>query len=401
MEIGLGMVKTLRVGFLSSHNYFDRNAFSGTLYYMYRALSRQKIDLVPLGKAYPPSKLQCITRYFQPNGFSPLDAQNESYFEDCQKFGRLANQQLQEDAYDVIFAPVGALELFSTTVRVPAVYLSDATFKLYQQFYPLHLTEAQRKAAAEAEIHALAIAQRVIYSSQWAADSAINDYHIAPDKIRVINFGANLDQVPQPEVVVTRPDSPECRLLFAGRSWERKGGSIAFDCLMALLRMGMDAELTIFGCVPLDYAKHPKVNIIPFLDKNKARDRKKIAQLYLHSHFLLFPSRADCSPISLCEASAFGLPVLASAVGGIPSIVREGVNGFLFPLAATGEDYARAIAEIFTDKARYQKLIIQARQEYENRLNWDVWAKATYSVLLEAVNSPGSCHQGLHQTKSL
>lgn len=365
---------------------------------MYQALSRQKIDLVPLGKAYPPSKLQFITRYLQLNGFSPLDAQNESYFEDRHKFGRLANQQLQADTYDVIFAPVGALELFSTTVRVPTVYLSDVTFKLYQQFYPLHLTEAQRKAAAEAEAHALAIAQRVIYSSQWAADSAIHDYHIAPDKIRVINFGANLDQVPPPEVAAMRPDSPECRLLFAGRSWERKGGSIAFDCLMTLLKMGVDAELTIFGCVPFDQAKHPRVKVFPFLDKNKARDRKKIEQLYLRSHFLLFPSRADCSPISLCEASAFGLPVLASAVGGIPSIVREGVNGFLFPLAAGGEDYAQAIAKLFADKARYQKLVIQARQEYDSRLNWDTWAKATYSVLLETVNSPRLHHQGLNQT---
>ena len=43
------MTKPLRVGYLSPSNYLDRNTFSGTLYYMYKALNALNIDLIQLG----------------------------------------------------------------------------------------------------------------------------------------------------------------------------------------------------------------------------------------------------------------------------------------------------------------------------------------------------------------
>jgi glycosyltransferase involved in cell wall biosynthesis len=72
----------------------------------------------------------------------------------------------------------------------------------------------------------------------------------------------------------------------------------------------------------------------------------------------------------LCEANAFGVPVLTSDVGGIPSVVRSGVNGFTAPLRGWTEAIVRSVVALWRDPASYQALARSARQEYDRRLNW-------------------------------
>ena len=85
----------------------------------------------------------------------------------------------------------------------------------------------------------------------------------------------------------------------------------------------------------------------------------------------------------LCEANSFGVPCLATNVGGIPTIIRDGVNGKLFAV-----DDARSIAsaagEIFRDPDAYNHLAESSFAEYESRLNWRV-AGQTVRKLLESL----------------
>ena len=50
-----------------------------------------------------------------------------------------------------------------------------------------------------------------------------------------------------------------------------------------------------------------------------------------NSSVYVHPSYIDNSPNSVCEAQFIGIPVLATNVGGIPSLVKDGETGFLFP----------------------------------------------------------------------
>ncbi len=60
-------------------------------------------------------------------------------------------------------------------------------------------------------------------------------------------------------------------------------------------------------------------------------DEKQVAEELAGADFFIHPSIIDNAPNSLCEAQIVGCPVIASNVGGIPSLVRDGETGFLYP----------------------------------------------------------------------
>jgi len=222
----------------------------------------------------------------------------------------------------------------------------------------------------------------LVYPSEWAAKSAICDYKAEPTKIEIIPFGANLDEPPLANEILSPKQTSSCRLLFVGRDWLRKGGDIAFQTLISLCERGVDAELVIVGSTPPPEIKHEKLRVIPYLNKNIPQQRKQLDELFLNSNFFILPTRAECYGIVFCEANAFGLPVFTTDVGGIPTIIKNGRNGYMLPLSASGEDYANLIGEKFSDKGVYENLVRSSREEYDMRLNWDKWAESLHQVIL-------------------
>lgn len=73
------------------------------------------------------------------------------------------------------------------------------------------------------------------------------------------------------------------------------------------------------------------------------RDRFELMPLYLACHFVALPSHYDGFPNVLIEAAALGVPVIASAVGGMRDILVDGDNGFVFEPGDV-HDCRRAIA---------------------------------------------------------
>jgi glycosyltransferase involved in cell wall biosynthesis len=372
---------SIRVGFLSAHNYFDRNASSGTPYRMYQALKNQNIEMTNLGYPYELSFWGKFKKRLLGASASITGNLSENIVE-WGKFSKLIQKQLKYKSCDVIFAPFASREVAFLETNIPIIYSSDITFRLLEGYYRLDLSENESKWREKVESDSIAKSRRLVYPSQWAAQSAINDYQADVNKIKIIPYGANLDNPPKREEVLQRRKSlSPCRLLFIGRNWQRKGGDIAVETLKILNNRNIDTELVMIGSVPPSPIDDPKLKIIPFLDKNSPQQRRKFEQLFWESNFLLFPTRADCSPISICEANAFGLPVISSNVGGIPDIITEGKNGYLMDVSATAEDYANSIQQLIDNPDDYEELMINARNEYETLLNWDVWAKEIYSIM--------------------
>lgn len=374
-------MQRLRIGFLSAHDCLDRNAWSGTLYYMQKSLKERDIQVIYLREQKKPSIWQKVLNRLQKNNTSPKLG-SPLYIAEGKKFAANVQHKLSQTPCDVIFAPVASAELMFLETSIPIIYLSDATFKLYQEHYQLNLDRQEAEWASKQEFTAISKATKLVYSSKWAANSAISDYQVPANNVEIISFGANLDRPPSLEKVLSKQQTSVCRLLFVGKDWERKGGKFAFQTLLSLRQRGIDAELVVVGCVPPAEFRHEKLRVIPYLNKNVPHERQQLDELFLKSNFFILPTRADCSPIVFCEANAFGLPVITTDACGISSLITNGKNGYMLPLSASGDDYANAIVENFSDLTRYEKLVRSSREEYDTQLNWDKWAQKLHHVFL-------------------
>jgi glycosyltransferase involved in cell wall biosynthesis len=301
----------------------------------------------------------------------------------AREHGRIAAERLGRRSFDALLAVMNPVDVAYLYMDVPIVLVLDATFALQHDYYPQfrNLWAWSVRQAESVEQAAYRNASSLVYSSRWAAQSAVRDYDVELQKVHVVPYGANLDSVPSEQTVLQKEPSPRCRLLFVGIGWEEKGGTIAFETLVKLEDLGIEAELVICGSRPPRDFSHERMIVIPFLDKGDHRQREELHRLYATSDFLLLPTRREAFGHVFCEASAFGLPSIGSDTGAVPEVVRNGENGYVLPYSATGADYARLIASIHRDKKRYRTLVESSRAAYEARMNWDVWATSVTQVL--------------------
>ena len=290
---------------------------------------------------------------------------------------------------DVIFAPVASTELAYLDTQLPVVGYADLTAWLFRN-YAAHLTDLSSwsvKQMEDIESRALHRAQRMVYASDWAAQSAISHYGIPAEKITVIPMGANVEDIPDIEQIRelrSARSAGKCRLLFVGVDWERKGGDTALAAMRELRARGVDASLTIVGCAPPTGAADTNLQVIPFLNKAITEQRLRYNDLLLHSDFMVFPTRREAFGVVCCEANAFGLPLIASDGGGVP--VWTGENGILLGRDTSGREYADAIQALLNHPDRYLALAISGRRTYESRLNWDSWGCAMAAVFEQAMS---------------
>ena len=86
----------------------------------------------------------------------------------------------------------------------------------------------------------------------------------------------------------------------------------------------------------------------------------------------MLPTRAEAFGCVFCEASAYGVPSVAPAVGGVPTAVEDGVNGLLVPARPTPDEIADRVEGLLSDPGAYRALCRSARDRFERELNWDV-----------------------------
>src|SRR5690606_921506 len=124
----------------------------------------------------------------------------------------------------------------------------DATHANLFDFYPDYTNMCRRIIRDGHQIEQTAIdrASAVIFSSEWAAQSAVRDYRADPAKVHVVPFGANLENPPSTrdvnDAIRARPRQI-CKLLFIGVDWKRKGGETAIQVAAELNRIGLPTEL--------------------------------------------------------------------------------------------------------------------------------------------------------------
>ena len=383
------MTKKTKIAFLCSGPPTDRKIWSGTIFKMYESFLTHNIDV----------------EWIQVNRFTNWESKFFLSIENLHKkifnrgFNRnhfiakafLASKKLQKTLkksdVDLIFAPTTIADIAFLKTDKPIIYLNDATFDQLLNYYGgmSGFGWLSKKTTVFIEKLALQQSDFLILSSNWAAKNAEYFYQIPKDKIEVIKFGSNTTA---PDKIVEKDYSGEITFLFLGVEWERKGGQIALDAIKILRDRNYPVKLQVVGCIP-PVEEAEAMNVIPFLNKNNPEEARQIFNFLQNSHFMFMPTRADCTPISFCEAASYGLPVISTDTGGVAAVVEPGETGILLPLNASAEQYADEIEILIQNPEQIRALSQNAREKYEKELNWSVWGEKMNKILLELIkNTP-------------
>lgn len=386
--------KRLKIAYVTAENPRSKRSWSGTTYYMAQALQKHCGDVYYLGPIISFER-RFVGRIMQETS-SRLFRKNIAYDRllfVAKKQAQIVSRKLADQSFDLIFSPIGPPEVAFLETSIPIVLALDITFALQQNYYPLTSDLLSWSAVQGNKVEAMAYrkASAILYPTHWAARSACEDYAVDKQKIHVIPLGANLDTYPPREIAQRKKKSERCRLLFLGIGWERKGGAIAFETLLKLEEMGIEAELIVCGSTPPSEFAHERMKVIPFLDKQDKQQSKELEKLYEMADFLLVPTRADCFGLVFCEGNAFGVPAITTMTGGVSEVVHNGVNGYVLPFEARGDAYASIIAEIYQDDRRYKTLVDTSRATFEMQYTWDAWGATVSSIfhdILPSANMP-------------
>lgn len=380
------MHNRLRIGFVTTHSACDQRAYSGTAFSMREAFRRNsEVELFDIDglatSLYPVWRGKQAAywyglgkRYWMNRQPAVLDGYAAQVSRRLSAIGSV----------DVLLSP-GSIPLSHYDGHVPVVFWSDATFNLLADFYPeaTGLCGETLRNGHRQERGALGRATLAIYSSDWAAASAQSDYAADPAKVVVVPYGANVAAVPRDDEIhglATARLAAPLRLLFVGSKWLRKGGDIAVGATEALRMRGCDVRLDILGCDPPKALSETAI-VHGFLSKDDGTQRERIAELFRRSTVLVLPTRADCVPMVIAEAYAYGLPVVTTNVGGIATVVDDRVTGRLVSPSADSGEWANAIVDVVTDRSNYSAMSIRARQRYSTELNWAMAVQRVVSLL--------------------
>jgi glycosyltransferase involved in cell wall biosynthesis len=179
---------------------------------------------------------------------------------------------------------------------------------------------------------------------------------------------------------VALPDAAEARrredhtrtLLFLGHLLEDKGVYDLVRAFAAVARLLPELQLVLGGIGNIDAVRRlatrleiqERVSCPGWLGPER-----KSAALRSSTIFIL-PSYAEGMPMALLEAMSWGLPVIATPVGGIPQLVEHEVNGLLI---APGDvnGLAAAIQRLLQDPALRERLGSAARTTIEAGFSLD------------------------------
>jgi glycosyltransferase involved in cell wall biosynthesis len=98
---------------------------------------------------------------------------------------------------------------------------------------------------------------------------------------------------------------------------------------------------------------------------------------------LAHPARRDPFPLALLEGMALARPIVASAVGGIPEMIEDGVSGVLVP-SDDAAALAAAVIGLLRDPARRARLGAAARERLATRFSRESFAAAMFGAFEEA-----------------
>nr|WP_246456455.1 D-inositol-3-phosphate glycosyltransferase [Nocardioides mesophilus] len=239
-------------------------------------------------------------------------------------------------------------------------------------------------------------ADMLIANTDIEAKQLVNLYDADPGRVEVVHPGVDLSVFRPSATARARLGLPAeaTVLMFAGRIQPLKAPDVLLRAVARLLEQ--DPALRHRLVVPVvggpsgSGLEHPEslaqlastlgiddvVRFVPPVAQSE------LADWYAAATLVCVPSHNESFGLVAVEAQAAGTPVVAAAVGGLPTVVRDGVSGLLVE-GHDPDDYARAIRRI-VDQPQLRERMARAALVQASGFAWDRTAEATIEVYRQA-----------------
>ncbi len=224
-------------------------------------------------------------------------------------------------------------------------------------------------------------AARVVVLGDGWATSIQSALEISVDRVLVLP-----NAVPGPPTTPRRQHEGPVRLLFLGQLGHRKGVPDLIEALGRLDGLAWQAVFAGDGEQQPYRARAGALGIADRITFTGWVDAGRVRAELRDADILLLPSHAEGLPLAVLEGMAYGLAVIATPVGAVPEVVRNGETALLFPPGDV-DALAACLRCLLTDRPLRERLGVGARAAWERSHDIQAYARRV-AALYDEVAPP-------------
>lgn len=256
--------------------------------------------------------------------------------------------------------------------------------------------DSEPQSRIDAETRVVACSDVLIANAEQEREQLINLYGASPDRVKVVHPGVDRaffspGSVEGARKAISYSGGP--LLLFVGRIQPLKGLDIAVEALS--LVSDPEARLMIVGGASGRQGANEVTRITNLMNELGVANRVDfvdpqphyaLSTFYRAADVVVMPSRSESFGLVALEAGACGIPVVAAAVGGLRTLVRDGTTGYLIE-ERNPAHYAEAIDRILGDSSLAAEMSIAAA-ENAGHYSWSILAERLREIYLDQIRAP-------------
>ena len=361
----------MKIAFLSPWDPEDPSAWSGMVYRQFLSLQDQPETLLTTwfsGSVRPALPDRLLERILGQRRGGIYRAQLGVLT--ARRRAALVDRRVARDRPEAVLAVAASTDAALLSAAVPVVHVTDATFDLIRDFYPdatgLHPLTVMQARLVDRRLARAAAAH--VVSNRWAAQGLMSA-GVAADRVHVVPFGPRLE----PSVFEAPAPRRNRRVLLVASNWERKAGDrVVRAVARARDRSDQAPELTVVGNTP--------VRLPGWVTHLGRVPPDRMAEIYASHDILVDLAAANAGGVTLTDAHAYGMPTVATDVGGVADIVQDRSTGYLVSDSDAEEQAASALLRL-NDDDTWRRMSRAARAHHERTLNWTTWARKTRQII--------------------
>ncbi len=243
--------------------------------------------------------------------------------------------------------------------------------------------QSQRKIPQVVRDLPIRFSKRLIVHGRALKEVLLSRFAIFPEQIAVIPIG---------EHSIYRHwndqswEEQEGTILFFGRIWPYKGLDYLIAAEPAISAACPESRIVIAGQgEDMDHYRAKMTHPERFEVLNEYIPRADVPRLFQQASIVVLPYIEASQSAVIPLAYAFGKPVVATAVGGIPDVLEDGRDGLLIP-PRDSSSLAAAVISLLQDRESRQQMGQRALEKSRNDLSWVTIAQQTAQVYRDVID---------------